>query len=264
MEMIVSKRTIENKKIYRIHHILEEQLVGLEAVEKLEDGNFRKVLNWNDGGELEDYMNELEEIEPVSEFESARVMKFLENFPNIGREELVEVLQESDEDIVLEYFLSTSHAFHAILKHATKGTVGESNFYQSYTVVLDREGHFKRLEPLGNQQEFELILGHLALELENEERVFFQFDQNRYAGVKRLGDEIHFLFIEAMQDEEEGEQIGADIEQVHALHHVKGSHEFSLIEERLSEDVRNAFVVEMLSEFTQIDPSEVIEQQPTK
>lgn len=259
MEAIVSKKVIEGKEIYRIHHIMEEQLIGVEAIEKTEDGVFRKVLNWNDGGELEDYMNELEDIVIVEEDEQKAVMAFLENFPVDGKKELEAMLEK--EGAKVAYFLSTSYAYYAIIEQEARSKTKDGSFYQAYKVILDRYGKLRTMTPIEEQGDFELLLGHLTTELGDEERIFFQFNQFETCGMKRSGNEVDFLFIRTVADEEgDGkDKYLSSPQQVHTLVHEAGSNELSIKEDReKTEEECGEFIVEMLAVLSQTEPESVV------
>lgn len=262
MEAIVSKKIIEEKEIYRVHHIMEEQLVGVEAVEKMKDGSFRKVLNWSDGGELEDFMNELEDIVIVSEFEQKAVMKFLENFPVAAKEELEKSFEEQGAKIV--YFLSTSFAYYAILEHESRPGTEEASYLQAYKVILDRYGKLKALTQIEEQHEFELVLGHLTTELGDGKRIFFQFNPIETCGMKRTGNEINFLFIRTEMDEGAEDGSGKFVsapEFVHTLTHEVGASELTLnAESEKTDEERESFLIEMLAFLSQTNPEDVVKQ----
>lgn len=259
MEAIISKKVIEGKEIYRIHHIMEDQLIGVEAVEKTEDATFRKVLNWNDGGEIEEYMNELEDIVIVEEDEQKAVLAFLENFPVEAKKELEETLEK--EGAKVSYFLSTSYAYFAIVEQEARSKTEDGSFYQAYKVILDRYGKLKAMTPIEEQADFEILLGHLTTELGDNERTFFQFNQFETCGLKRTGNEIDFLFIRTVVDEEEDgkEKFLSSPQQVHTLMHEVGSSELTIKQEReKTEEECGEFIIEMLAVLSQSEPDSVV------
>lgn len=260
LEFIVSKKMIEDRKIYRIHHLVEEQLVGLEAVEKMPDGKFRKIINWNDRGELEDYMNDLDDIVEVDEKEKKKVVDFLEKYPTIGKKELEEVLGDKEHPMTVVHYLSTPASQYALIVPEGVNHEEDGTLFRAYEVELNREGRLRGILPIHSDGDLEVVLGHMINNLENNRRVFFQFNEQFTVGIKRVNDEVTFLFIESYQNEDNEEQLTSSLERVHHVRHVKGSGMIDQQVEALTETQREAFIREMLSLLTNASPSEIIQQ----
>jgi len=253
-DVIISKRNIDGKDIYRIHHVYEDKLVGLEAVEKSNDGKMKKIYNWNDGGEIEDFMNETEDVVMVSEIEKKAIEKFLGNFTQKGQKELAEFLEEKN--MRLTSFITTPYGYYGFSETNEKTEQDpEKRAYQSYKVVLDREGHFKRLDQLVTQEDLTTCLVHLSNEMEKGNQTFFQIAPLSNCAVKRMDDNsLRFMFI---HEDKENNEVKTTLEEVHYLEQEEGTMNFISPEEPLDEKEKEFFIREMMSIFTGVPDNQL-------
>lgn len=257
MNKIVSKRKIEGRMVYRIHHVMGDQLIGLEAVERTSNGRFMRIFNWNDNGDLEDYMNELDDIQTVSELEEKAVLSFLQDFHRQGKKELETSLKADDEALEVFQFLVAPFGYYAIIRNLDHLKVGEAAYYRTYAVILDRSGHFKRLDTLNGQADLELMLTNIAINMKDEERVFFQYHPVMTCGVIRKNDVISFTFIEEYTDEDGVINYRTGFEQTYQLALDTKSNTFTTPAAEWADEDKEVLIRDMLSMYTQVSADAV-------
>lgn len=259
MQKLVSKTTIEGRVFYRIHTIMDNELIGLEAVEKTGSGRLRKVLNWSDGGELEDFMNELENIEIVAEEESEPVIHYLENFAVTGRDELARSFEE--DGLVLIYFIEAHRGYYAVVGSEERLFGDKATFFQAYTVQLDRDGGLKNVAAITNQEDFDIVMNQLAIELGDQQKVIFQYAYNEYCGLRREGDLVDFIFMQEEELEEGGNKYTSTLDRIFTMTNEIGTTEITVHPQQEYDERYPDFIVEMLSIISRNDATDIVKEE---
>lgn len=263
VESIVSKKVIEGKTIFRIHHIINGDLVGIQAVEETPEKTFRKILNWRDGGDIEDFMNEMEDIKAVAEFEKQRVLKYLDTFSEVGQRELVEFLAKEKAG-TLELFVTANENYYAFVSEETSKLEG-ANFLRGYTVRLNRDGNFKNLQGFRHEEDVQITVSHFASALEEGDKVFIQIDMNTILGIRRSKDSVEITYVKEEREESGVSHTTRLLTGVDSTHKLLFEAEAGLLtmEHNWSEDEKEAFIYEMMPILSGMSSDEIVKESLT-